>query len=245
MNCPPRAIRALSSPPTARAFTTPATTRRARCCIQHVLGTRPSRDALIFGREFRSEPLGPSDLFAPQITDDGHYMVIAIHRGVPAKRVDIVFRDLTKPGSPFEVLVWTLDARFDAICAHNTWFVKTDYGAPNGRIMAGDPGVMPEAWKTIVPEGPEVISDWNIVGGKLYVNRLKDVKTETTVYTLDGKPAGKIDYDEIGSASRAGGQDHGPLRVLHVPVVHPSADHVPRRYDDRQARRLLPAEGPV
>jgi prolyl oligopeptidase len=34
------------------------------------------------------------------------------------------------------------------------------------------------------------------VGGKLYVNRLKDVKTETTVYTLDGKPAGKIDSTE-------------------------------------------------
>jgi prolyl oligopeptidase len=174
--------------------------------FQHVLGTRPSRDVLVFGREFRSESLGPSDLFAPHITDDGRYMVIAIHRGVPAKRVDIVFRDLTKPGSPFEVLVWTLDARFEAIHMHNTWFVKTDYGAPNGRIMAGDPGVMPEAWKTIVPEGPEVISDWNIVGGKLYVNRLKDVKTETTVYTLDGKPAGKIDYDEIGSASHLAGR---------------------------------------
>ena len=60
---------------------------------------------------------------------------------------------------------------------------------------------MPEAWKTIVPEGPDVMEDWNIVGGKIYVNRLKDVKTETSVFTLDGKPAGKIDYDEIGSAS--------------------------------------------
>jgi prolyl oligopeptidase len=174
--------------------------------FQHVLGTRPSKDTLIFGREFRGEPLGPSDLFGPRISEDGRYMIIDIHRGVPAKRVDIVFHDLTKPGSPFNVLVWTLDARFDAIWYHNTWFVKTDYGAPNGRIMVGDPGVMPEAWKTIVPEGQEVISDWNIVGGKLYVNRLKDVKTETSVYTLDGKPAGKIDYDEIGSATRLAGK---------------------------------------
>jgi prolyl oligopeptidase len=174
--------------------------------FQHALGTRASKDVLVFGREFRSEPLGPSDLFAPRISDDGRYMVITIHRGVPAKRVDIVFRDLTKPGSPFDVLVWTLDARFDAIWTHNKWFVKTDYKAPNGEILVGDPGVMPEAWKTIVPEGAEVINDWNIVGGKLYVNRLKDVKTETTAYTLDGKPAGKIDYDEIGSASRLAGK---------------------------------------
>jgi len=174
--------------------------------FQHVMGTRPSKDALVFGREFRGEPLGPSDLFGPRISDDGRYMVISIHRGVPASRVDIVFRDLTKPGSPFEVLVWTLDSRFDAIWTHNKWFVKTDYGAPNGRILVGDPGVMPEAWKTIVPEGPEVINDWNIVGSKLYVNRLKDVKTETTAYTLEGKPAGTIDYNEIGSASRLAGK---------------------------------------
>jgi prolyl oligopeptidase len=169
--------------------------------FQHVLGTRPSRDTLIFGREFRGESLGPSDLFGPRITDDGHYLVVEINRGVPPKRVDIVFRDLTRPGSPFEVLVWSLESRFQTIYDHNTWFVKTDYKSPNGRILAADPGVMPEAWKTIVPEGQDVIDAWNIVGGKLYVNRLKDVKTETTVYALDGKPAGKIDYDEIGSAS--------------------------------------------
>ena len=174
--------------------------------FQHEMGTRPSKDALVFGREFRGEPLGPSDLFGPHITDDGKYLVIDIHRGVPAKRVDIVYRDLNKPGSPFDVLVWTLDARFEAIWTHNAWFVKTDYNAPNGKILVGDPGVMPEAWKTIVPEGSDVIEGWNIVGGKLYVNRLKDVKTETAVYTLDGKAAGKIDYDEIGSATRLAGK---------------------------------------
>ena len=192
--------------PDGKSFYYARNDKNGTLLLQHVLGTRPSKDTLIFGREFRGEPLGPSDLFGPRISDDGRYMIIDIHRGVPAKRVDIVFHDLTKPDSPFNVLVWTLDARFDAIWYHNTWFVKTDYGAPNGRIMVGDPGVMPEAWKTIVPEGQEVISDWNIVGGKLYVNRLKDVKTETSVYTLDGKAAGKIDYDEIGSASRLAGK---------------------------------------
>ncbi len=174
--------------------------------FQHVLGTRPSKDVLIFGREFRGEPLGPIDLFGPTITDDGRYLVIQIDRGVPARRVDIVFRDLTKPGATFEVLVWGLDSHFQTIYAHGTWVTKTDYNAPNGKITAADPGVLPDAWKTIVPEGPDVIEDWSIVGGKLYVNRLKDVKTDTTVFALDGKPAGKIDYDEIGSASTVVGR---------------------------------------
>ncbi len=174
--------------------------------LQHVIGTRPSHDPVIFGREFRDEPLGPIDLMSAEITDDGKYLVIKIDRGVPAKRVDIVFRDLTKPHSTFEVLVWGLESRFEAIRARGTWFVKTDYKAPKGRIYAADPGVMPEAWKTIVPEGPNVIDFWNIVGDKVYVNSLKDVKTETSVYTLDGKSAGKIDYDGIGSSEGVAGR---------------------------------------
>jgi len=173
---------------------------------QHVLGTRNSRDTLVFGREFRGELLTGNDLFSGVVTDDGRYLVIQIDRGVPARRVDIVFRDLTKPGSPFEVLVWGLDSRFEAIYAKGAWYVKTDYKSPKGRILKADPGIMPDVWQTIVPEGPDVIDEWSIVGGKIYVNRLKDVKTETAVYALDGKPAGKVEYEGIGSASRFEGR---------------------------------------
>ncbi len=167
----------------------------------HRLGTRNAEDKLIFGREFHGELLGPDDLFSAELSDDGRYLVIEIDRGVPARRVDIVFRDLTKPGSYFDILVWGLDARFSAIYAKGAWYVKTDYQAPKGRILMADPGIMPDAWKIIVPERPDAIEDFSIVGGKMYVDRLKDVQSETTVYTLDGKPAGKIEYDGIGSAS--------------------------------------------
>jgi len=168
---------------------------------QHILGSRSSRDALVFGHEFRGEPLGPNDNFGVAITDDGRYLVVEIGRGVPSTREDIVFRDLTRPDSPFEVLVWGLDSRFETIYAKGAWYVKTDYHAPNGTILRADPGIMPDVWKTIVPEGPDAIDAWSIVGGKLYLNRLKDVKTETSVYTLDGKPAGTVEFDGIGSPS--------------------------------------------
>jgi prolyl oligopeptidase len=175
--------------------------KRGTLLYQHIFGERVSRDALIFGHEFRGEPLGGNDLFSGQITDDGRYLVIQISRGVPPSREDIVFRDLTKPDSPFEILVWGLDARFSAIYAGRAWYVKTDYKAPMGRILKAIPGVMPDVWPTIVPEEKDVIDDWSIVGGKIYVNHLRDVKTETEAYTLAGKPAGSIDYDGIGTAS--------------------------------------------
>jgi prolyl oligopeptidase len=175
--------------------------RTGTLLYEHVLGTRNSKDALLFGHEFRGELLGPNDLVIASVTDDGHYLVAEVDRGVPAKRVDIVYKDLTKPGSYFDVLVWGLESRFSAIYVKGAWYVRTDYKAPNGRILKVYPGVMPEAWDTVVAEGPEAIEDLAIVGGKMYVRRLKDVKTETAVYALDGKPAGSIDYDGIGSAS--------------------------------------------
>jgi prolyl oligopeptidase len=184
--------------------------RQGTLLFQHVLGTRPSRDTLLFGHEFRGEELGPIDLFSADVTDDGRYLVIEIGRGVPARRVDIVFRDLTKPGSPFDILVWGIDSRFSAIHvgsgAKGEWYVKTDYHAPLGCILKADPGILPDVWKTIVPQGAEPIENFSIVGGKLYVQRLKEVKSETAIYNLDGKSLGRIDLDGIGSVSAIQGR---------------------------------------
>jgi prolyl oligopeptidase len=174
---------------------------------RHQLGTRISADVLVFGREFRGEALTGNDLFQVAITDDGRFLVIEIDRGVPARRVDIVFRDLTKPDTPFDLLVWGIDSRFSAIYAKGDWYVRTDYQAPKGRILKADVGgILPDVWKTIVPEGPDVIDGFSIVGGKIYVKRLKDVQTQTSVYALDGKPAGSIAYDGIGSGSTLRGR---------------------------------------
>ena len=218
----------VSFAPDGTSFYYARNNRQGTLLFQHVLGTRMSKDILVFGHEFRGEALGPNDLFSGEVTDDGHYLVVEIQRGVPPRRVDIVFRDLTKPGSPFEVLVWGLESRFNAIYAKGAWYVKTDYKAPKGTIMKADPGIMPDVWKTIVPEGTGAVEAWSIVGGKLYVNRLIDVRTETTVYTLDGKSAGRIDYPGIGSPSEIAGRTtdrHGYFRFSSF-IVPPTVYRV-------------------
>ena len=177
------------------------TNQKGSLVYEHALGTRNSQDKLLFGNEFRGEELGPNDLITAYLSDDYRYLVIQIDRGVPARRVDIVYRDLTKPDSFFDILIWGVDSRFNADEYKGAWYVKTDYHSPNGRIMKADPGVMPEAWATVVPEGPDAIDSFNIVGGKIYVKRLVDVKTVVSAYTLDGKPAGDVPFDSIGSAS--------------------------------------------
>ncbi len=167
----------------------------------HTIGTRVTRDALVFGNEFRGELLGPNDLLQCFITDDEKYLVVTIDHGVPAKRTDIVFRNLTKPGAPFEVLVWDIDSRFSASYAKGAWYVRTDDNAPNGRILRADPGVAPSAWTTVVPESSDAILDDSIVGGKLYVTRLKDVQTEISIFTLDGKQIGTLPGTSMATGS--------------------------------------------
>jgi prolyl oligopeptidase len=173
---------------------------------EHELGTRISHDTLVFGKEFRGEELGPNDLMEAFMSDDYRYLIVQIDRGVPPKRVDIVYRDLTKPGSYFEILTWGIDSRFSADYVKGAWYVSTDYKSPNWRILKADPGVMPEGWTTIVPEGADAIDSFNIVGDRIYVNRLHDVKSETSVYTLDGKTAGKLENDSIGLVTTLAGK---------------------------------------
>jgi prolyl oligopeptidase len=203
------------------------TTRLGTLLYLHVLGTRSFEDKLLFGREFHGEALGPNDLFSASVTDDGRYLVVTIHRGVPARRVDIVFRDLKTPGSYFDILVWDMEARFSAIYARGAWYVETDYKAPMGCILKADPGILPDVWTKIVPESREPIADFSIVGNKIYVNRLADVQSATSVYTLEGKPIGTVQYAVSGATTASVVQGrttdrYGFFRVesfIHPPVI--------------------------
>jgi prolyl oligopeptidase len=178
------------------------TNQKGSLVYLHTLGTfNEQPDTLVFGHQFRGQDLGPDDLIESSITGDGRYLVVKVGHGVPPTGEDIVYRDLTKPHSFFEVLTWGILSRFSAIEDHGAWYVKTNYKAPDYCIMRADPGIMPDAWDMIVPPGPDPITDFSIVGGKIYIQRLKDVKPETSVYSLQGKLLGTLPAESIGSVS--------------------------------------------
>ena len=164
----------------------------------HKFGSAVSDDTKLFGGEYRGKQLGELDLIGVNITDNHHFLVVNIAHGVPATSEDYLVKDLREPNSDFVPLVYGVEAHVRVIDAGDRFFLMTDYEAPNTRIVEATPGADPSSWKTIVPEGKEVIDSYNIVGGKLFVSRLHDVKTATTIYTLDGKPIGALNYPAIG-----------------------------------------------
>jgi prolyl oligopeptidase len=209
---PPGLYRSVSFTPDGKGIYYARSNRQGTLLYLHTIGTRPSRDTLIFGREFHGEELGPVDVFTASVTDDGRYLVVDINRGIPARRVDIVFRDLAKPDAPFEDLVWGTDARFTAIYAaagsraKPAWYVLTDYKAPNGRILRADPGILPDFWQTIVPESTDVLQGFSIVGERIYAQHLHNVQPVTSVYALDGNSLGQLPDDGLGTASVLSGR---------------------------------------
>ncbi len=167
----------------------------------HKFGTPVSADAKIFGGEYKGKKLGEMALVSAFVTDNHHYLVISISYGVPATRDDILIKDLRKPDSPIIPLVYGVEAHNSVLNFADRFFVQTDYKAPHTRIAEVMSGSEPSGWKTIIPEGSNVIDSSSIVGGRLFVSRLHDVKTETTIYSLDGKQVGTLSYPGIGSGS--------------------------------------------
>ncbi len=168
----------------------------------HALGTAVSSDPMIFGKSFGGEDFGPMELIYPEVTENGKFLVIHVNHGVPAKRVDIYVKDLSVANAPIKPLIRGIDSRFSPENYGDDFYVLTDYQAENYRVVkvsVADPA--PEHWQTVVPEGKDVIESISIVGGKLFVTGLHDVITQTQVYSLDGKPAGKITYPTLGAAS--------------------------------------------
>ena len=167
----------------------------------HTFGTPIEKDEKIFGGEYRGVKLGELDLIGAGVTDNQRYLIVQIAHGVPATRDDILVKGLRKPDSDFVPLVYGVEGHTRAANFEDRFFLMTDSQAPNGRIVEAVPGEEPSQWKPVIPEGKDVIDSFSIVGGKMFLSRLKDVKTETTIYSLDGRETGTLSYLGIGSGS--------------------------------------------
>ena len=178
----------------------------ATLVLYHPWGRANSGDALIFGKEYRGEKLGEIDSVSARITANGHYLVVNVSQGTPAKHVWILLKDLRQRDSLFVPLVYGIESRFRALNIDDDFYVDTDYKAPNHRVLKVVLGKSPEEWPTIIPEGKDVIDGLSLVDHKLYALRLHDVESELTAYTLDGKLAGQIKYPGIGAGTNLSGR---------------------------------------
>jgi prolyl oligopeptidase len=181
----------------------------------HTMGTSADRDLQIFPAadgKYKGETIGPLDLVGVGVSENERWLIVSISHGVPATREDILMQDLKKPGAVLEPLVFGVDSRFSLHMYGDKLFVSTDYNAPNGKVLAasfGDPST--KSWPVVVPEGKSPIDSVAITGGKMFVGRLVDVKSETTIYSLEGTKIGTVEYPTVGTGSVVFGRERSKV----------------------------------
>ncbi len=171
----------------------------------HRLGTPQSEDRHVYSLEDSDG----ADPYA-EVTDDGRFLIITVSEGYSANAIHV--RDLAAPGAP---VVRLLDA-WDALYTFrgnrgDELFFETTHQAPNGRVVAIDLArPRPESWREVVPEGPDVLTAAEIVGGRVVAHYLVDAQSRVRLFDLDGDEAGEVELPGIGTAAGFAGKIDDP-----------------------------------
>jgi prolyl oligopeptidase len=198
----------------------------------HRLGTPQSQDQLIH----RQKDL-PTWLSIGDVSEDGRYLVIIVTRGAdPRNRLYVkALGDPMEPNisAPVKPLIEDDDAEYTYVGnVGTTFYVRTDKGAPNRKVIALDVrDPVPAKWQTIVPESKNAIENLALAGGQLAVQYLVDVKSEVKLFDPRGNPAGAIALPGVGSVFGLSGRYDTP--ELFYSFTSPLYPTTVFRYDHR------------
>lgn len=160
----------------------------------HALGTLQSRDRLVF-----ATPDQPILVHSLSITRDGRYLAINSSLGTAGSKLAIV--DLASADWKPRKLFDELDEQWSVIGSVGTkLFLLTTKDAPRIKVVTIDVAAAGLVVRDVVPEQNAVLSGASLVGGRLLVSYLVDVKTEVRRYTLEGKADGVVKLPGIGTA---------------------------------------------
>ncbi len=168
----------------------------------HRVGTPQSEDVLVYER-----PDQPDWSIGGYATEDGQYLIVYLSIGTDA-RFQVLYRKLDDPYAGFVTLIGTFENEYSVVGNRGpVFYVKTDVGAPKGRLIAIDTRAPDRAnWKEIVAEKENVLRDVDYVGGLFVTEYLKDARSEVKVYTPEGKHVRDVELSTIGTANGFGGR---------------------------------------
>ncbi len=203
---------------------------RDQALYYHLIGTPQSADRRIYAR-----PDLPEWIIGGSVSHDGRYLFVYLVNGTSTHN-ELYVADLGDPthpdvGAPLQPLFTGNDAGYTPVGnLGDTVYMLTTRDAPRGRIVAFKLG-QPDAahWRTVVPQGKDVIQGGLLAGGDVVVERLVDVKSEVSLYAPDGKLKGTLPLPGIGSVGGLSGQADSPqLFYAFTSFLYPTSVY---RYD--------------
>jgi prolyl oligopeptidase len=162
--------------------------------FHHRMGTDPAADSLLFGAG-----TDPGKIIVSQLSEDGRRLLIVVYHGSATDQSEVYLADVAARG-PIVPIVNDIDAYFDPDLAGDHLYLRTNWKAPNHRILDVDLAhPARDAWREVVPESEASMQDFAMIGGKIFVNALSNVVSTVRVYGLDGKLERTIDFPAPGT----------------------------------------------
>lgn len=168
----------------------------------HKLGTSQNDDKIIF--EDKDHPLR---YVGASLTEDERFLILNVTEGTSGD--EILFWDLKNTSQKsFASLVKGFDTESSVIENDgDKLLVKTNYAAPNYRIVLIDPkNPDRKNWKTVIAETKEALQSVGTGGGSLFAGYLKDASSRVMQYSIKGKLLREIKLPGIGSAGGFGAE---------------------------------------
>jgi prolyl oligopeptidase len=173
----------------------------------HQLGSDQSKDVLVY--EDKKHPLR---YFNANITEDERFTFINISEGTSGNEVlireNFPAQKITVQNRPndFKLLCKGFANNFSVVGNDGDQIlVVTDLNAPKYKLVAIDiKNTDQKFWKTIIPEGKDLLEGVVTAGGDLIASYLVDASTRLRHYDLKGNLKKEIELPGIGTASTSG-----------------------------------------
>ena len=163
----------------------------------HTLGTLQAQDRLVF-----ATPEDPVLTHSLTSTADGRYVAINSMRATTGSKLTII--DTQSANYKLISMVDNFDDLWGIVGNVGTkLFLMTNQDAPRFKVLGVDMTTSKSAkpvMATLLPEQDALMNGASLVGGRLMVMYLVDMKTEVRRYTFEGKPDGVVKLPGIGTA---------------------------------------------
>ena len=186
----------------------------------HALGTDLAKDIEVFGKGY-----GPDKVIFANLSQEGRYLIIHVAHGPrdAAEKTEVYYQDVASRG-PIRPVVNDIAARFYGSVVGDQLFLRTNWRAPNGRILKVDlNNPARHRWREVVPEADAPIAALSLVGGKLAVNYTRNVSSHVRIFESDGMHVRDVALPAIGTASLEGRWESPEAFIMftsyHIPMT--------------------------
>jgi len=187
----------------------------------HALGTTPSEDTLIFGRD-----LGQDKILLLDLSEDGAYGLYTVSYGAGSEQTALYVQDLKHRG-PVVRIIDGIKSRFLGFWADHTLYIQTNWQAPRQHVLsAAATNPAPDHWREVIPQTDAQLDAFLPVGGKLVAEYLRDATSQVKVFDADGKNAKSVTLPSLGTATISGRWKSSELFYDFTSFSYPTTNFV-------------------